>query len=115
MSDRLLLLDTSTSEPEAGAPPAERIVSGAPTNRTWNVEDDGNGLYAGTWESTPGEWRVEYTEWEFCQIVAGVSVLTEDGGASRTVRTGDAFVLRPGFKGTWRVVETTRKRYVVRT
>ena len=30
------------------------------------------------------------------------------------VGPGDGFVLRPGFKGTWEVVETTRKEYVIR-
>ena len=67
------------------------------------------------WESTPGKWRISYDEWEFCHILSGVSVITEDGGEARTVKAGDAFVLRPGFKGTWEVVETTRKEYVIRT
>jgi len=41
-------------------------------------------------------------------------VIAEDGGKARTVRAGDSFVLRPGFKGTWEVLETTRKEYVIR-
>jgi uncharacterized cupin superfamily protein len=40
--------------------------------------------------------------------------VTEDGGEARTVKAGDSFVLRPGFKGSWEVVETTRKEYVIR-
>ena len=35
-------------------------------------------------------------------------------GEARTVRAGDSFVLRPGFKGSWEVLETTRKEYVIR-
>ncbi|MBB4525923.1 UNVERIFIED_ORG: putative cupin superfamily protein, partial [Rhizobium sophorae] len=27
---------------------------------------------------------------------------------------GDRMILRPGFKGTWEVVETTRKDYVIK-
>ena len=27
---------------------------------------------------------------------------------------GDSFVIKPGFKGTWEVLETTRKEYVIR-
>lgn len=102
-------------EPEEGAPAADRIISGTPRSRTWNVEDTADGLYCGVWESTPGKWRISYDEWEFCHILSGVSVITEDGGEARTVKAGDAFVLRPGFKGTWEVVETTRKEYVIRT
>jgi uncharacterized cupin superfamily protein len=100
--------------PEEGAPAPDRLIAGDPKFRTWNVEEHDGGLYAGIWESTPGKWRIEYEEWEFCHILAGVSVIAEEGGAERTVRAGDSFVLRPGFKGTWDVIETTRKEYVVR-
>ena len=101
-------------EPEPGAPAPERVISGSPEFRTWNVEEAEGGLYAGIWESSPGKWRIEYDEWEFCHILSGVSVITEEGGGSVTVRAGTAFVLRPGFKGTWEVLETTRKEYVIR-
>ena len=74
----------------------------------------GGGIYAGIWESTPGKWRISYDEWEFCHILSGVSIITEDGGEARSVRAGDSFVIRPGFRGTWEVVETTRKEYVIR-
>jgi uncharacterized cupin superfamily protein len=100
--------------PEAGAPAEGRLISGEPKFRTWNIEEAEGGLHAGIWEATPGKWRIEYDEWEFCHILSGVSVIAEDGGEARTVRAGDSFVLRPGFKGTWEVVETTRKKYVVR-
>lgn len=101
-------------DPEAGQPTEGRVIDGNPQFRTWNIEEAGNGLFAGVWESTPGKWRIEYDEWEYCRILTGVSVITEDGGAARTVKAGDSFVLRPGFKGSWEVIETTRKEYVVR-
>lgn len=110
----LLTFDLSGAEPETSAPDPARIVAGAPTQRTWNLEDDGNGLYAGVWESTPGEWRISYTEWEFCHILEGVSILCEDSAAPVTLRAGDSFVIRPGFEGTWTVVETTVKHYVIK-
>ena len=111
---RFLTIDVSAAEPEAGAPAQDRVVSGSPTFRTWNVEEAEGGLYAGIWEATPGAWRISYDEWEFCHILAGVSVITEDDGEARTVKAGDSFVLRPGFKGIWEVLETTRKEYVIR-
>jgi len=109
-----LAVNIDTVEPEAGAPAPDRVVSGAPKFRTWNVEERDGGLYAGVWEATPGKWRIAYDEWEFCHILSGVSVIAEDGAEARTVRAGDSFVLRPGFKGTWEVLETTRKEYVIR-
>ena len=112
MSDLFLRVLPST-DAEEDAPPADRVISGAPRFRTWNHEDR-DGLYCGIWQATPGKWRISYDEWEFCHILEGVSVIAEDGGEARTVRAGDSFILRPGFKGTWEVIETTRKEYVIR-
>ena len=111
---RFLSIDIDSLEPEEGAPSPDRILSGQPTFRTWNAEEAEGGLYAGVWEATPGKWRIVYDEWEFCHILSGVSVIVEEGGEARTVRAGDSFVLRPGFKGSWEVLETTRKEYVIR-
>ncbi len=109
-----LSLDAKSVEAEAGAPAEGRLISGDPKFRTWNVEERDGGLYAGIWESTPGKWRIEYDEWEFCHILSGVSVITEEGGEARIVQAGDSFLLRPGFKGSWEVLETTRKEYVIK-
>jgi hypothetical protein len=100
--------------PEYGAPAADRLISGAPKFTTWNVEERPGGLYAGVWESTPGKWRIRYDEWEYCRILAGVSVISDDDGGSHRVVAGDSFILQPGFSGSWEVVETTRKEYVVK-
>ncbi len=107
-------ITTSVAQPEAAAPAPDRIISGDPKFRSWNADEQPNGLYAGIWEATPGKWRIQYDEWEFCHILSGLSVIAEDDGEARTVKAGDAFVLRPGFKGTWEVLETTRKEYVIR-
>lgn len=112
--DRFVTVATAGVAPEEEAPPADRVIVGDPRFRTWNVEEQPGGLYAGIWEATPGKWRIAYDEWEFCHILSGVSVITEEGGEPRTIGAGDSFVIRPGFRGTWEVVETTRKEYVIR-
>jgi uncharacterized protein len=114
VTEKFLGFDIASIEPEEGAPAEGRLISGNPRFRTWNFEEAEGGVYAGVWESTPGKWRIEYDEWEFCHILAGVSVITEEGGEARTVKAGDRFVIRPGFKGSWEVIETTRKDYVIR-
>ncbi|MCU0831794.1 MAG: cupin domain-containing protein [Rhizobiaceae bacterium] len=98
---------------EQGGPNPEKIIDGDPKFTTWNIEEK-DGVFAGVWESTPGAWRVTYDEWEFCHILSGHSVLEEKGGGIHDLRAGDSFIIRPGFKGIWRVLETTRKEYVVR-
>ncbi len=109
----LLSVDMA-GEPEEGAPAPGRLISGEPKFRTWNIEEAEGGLYAGIWESTPGKWRIEYDEWEFCHILSGLSVISSDDGETRTAKPGDSFVIKPGFRGTWEVLETTRKEYVIR-
>lgn len=109
-------LDDLESVPfEAGRPAAERLIEGAPETRTWTLNESADGkTFAGVWEATPGAWRIVYDEWEYCVILSGISELVPDGGAPRRVAAGDHFVIEPGFTGVWRVIETTRKSFVVR-
>ena len=113
MPETFLRLTPEAAVSETGAPAPDRLISGSPEFTTWNVEDR-DGLYCGIWRSTPGKWRIVYDEWEYCHILEGHSILTEDGGEPRHIRAGDSFILRPGFTGTWEVVETTTKDYVIR-
>lgn len=106
-------LDRDQAAPETARPDPAKIVSGDPVHTTWNVEDR-DGLYCGLWRSTPGAWRVSYSEWEYCHILGGLSVLTEDGQPPVSLRAGDSIVIRPGFAGVWEVIETTLKDYVIR-
>ena len=100
--------------PEITRPDPAKVTRGDPVHTTWNLEDTG-GLYAGLWQSTPGAWRVSYAEWEYFHILEGHSVLTGDDGSVQTLRAGDALIVRPGFKGEWDTIETTRKEYLIRT
>ncbi|WP_209425316.1 cupin domain-containing protein [Pararhodobacter sp. SW119] len=106
-------LEPAAAVPETSAPAPERLIAGEPVFTSWDIEE-ADGLYAGIWQSTPGKWRVEYEEWEYCRILSGHSILTADSGAAQHLRAGDAIIIRPGFRGNWEVVETTRKDYVIR-
>ena len=112
MHKRLLPLTRDTAPPEVERPHADKLLAGDPVHTTWNVEDE-NGLYCGIWQSTPGAWRASYEEWEYCRILTGRSVIRDDKGGEWVIGAGDSFILRPGFKGSWQVIETTRKDYVI--
>lgn len=99
--------------PETDRPDPEKVLSGDPVHTTWNLEDR-DGLYCGLWQSTPGKWRVAYAEWEYVYIHSGHSILTAADGTATHLRAGDSFIIRPGFEGTWEVVETTLKDFVIR-
>jgi len=109
-----LNFDPTSVEAEEGAPAADRLIAGNPHFTTWNLEEAEGGIYAGIWQSTPGKWRISYDEWEYFHMLEGYSIVTEDGGEPVHLKAGDRMILRPGFKGTWEVVETTRKDYVIR-
>lgn len=100
--------------PDAARPDPAKVLSGDPVHTTWNLEDR-DGLFAGLWQSTPGKWRVSYSEWEYFRILSGFSILTGSDGTITELRAGDSLIIRPGFSGTWEVVETTLKDYVIRT
>lgn len=106
----------SEHEPEFDATrtPADRCLSGQPTQRTWNhyTSPDGK-FFAGVWEAEPGHWRIAYTEHELCLILAGHSVIRDASGQARHLRAGDEFVIPAGFEGSWEVLETTRKIYAI--
>jgi uncharacterized protein len=101
-------------EPVEEVPSSGSVISGKPQFTSWNVDEASGGLSSGIWEATPGKWHFANEHWEYCRILHGVSIVSEDGGEAHTVRAGDSFVLRAGFKGTWEVIETTRKDYVIR-
>ena len=93
---------------------AERLIEGNPVTTTINGYEREGHTFVGEWAATPGAWRVSYDEWEFCQMLEGVCEIVPDGGAPQRYRPGDAFVIEPGFRGVWRVIEAMRKRYVIR-
>ena len=95
----------------------DRLISGDPSFKTWAQDTARDGtIHTGIWEATPGETRsIKGTSFEFCHILEGVIELTDDGGETVTYRAGDSFVMKPGFTGIWRTIETVRKIYVTVT
>lgn len=98
--------------PEVDRPDPARVLAGDPVHTTWSVEER-DGVLCGLWQSTPGKWTVSYSEWEYVHIHAGHSILTDRSGLATHLKAGDSWVIRPGFEGTWEVVETTLKDYVI--
>lgn len=91
---------------------ADRVLEGAPMTET-RLDYERGRLFAGEWAADKGAWRVSYDEWEFCHVLSGACELTPDGAAPRRYQAGDSFVIEPGFKGVWRVLEPMRKKFVV--
>ena len=96
------------------SPSADKVVSGNPTQQTWNVLSSGDGrFHVGEWASGCGAWKVQYSEYELCHLLEGVVKLTDAQGAETIYRRGDTFVIESGFSGIWEVVEPCRKIYAI--
>ena len=94
--------------------PAAKLLTGNPKQSIWpHYTDKTQKFSTGIWQSEVGKWKINYTEEEFCQILEGVSVITDEAGNAMTVSAGENFVIPSGFVGTWEVVETTKKIYVI--
>lgn len=92
----------------------EKLIAGNPLQKVWNHYTDPSGkFFSGIWESEVGKWRISYTEEEFCHLLKGISIVTDEDGESVTLRAGDSFVIPRGFKGSWEVVEVSRKEYAI--
>lgn len=112
---RLFVMETTPERAKAYELVAEKIVAGTPTFVSWDLEKSPDGkITSGIWEATPGAWRsAKAGDWEFCHLISGVIELTEDGKPPVVLKAGDTFTLRPGFTGTWRVIEPVRKSFVI--
>lgn len=93
-------------------PGKDVLIKGNPQFKTWVLNSLSNKATSGIWESTPGKWKFANSHWEYCRILSGISIISEENGNRFTVKAGDSFILEPGFSGTWEVIETTRKDFV---
>ena len=116
VSDISGIVDFAVATPELthSKPAPDRLLAGTPEQKTRNFFSDSTGqFFAGTWESTPGKWRVRYAESEFCHILRGQVHIEDERGNGRTFQTGDSFVVPAGFVGTWHVKVPTLKLYAI--
>lgn len=100
---------------EESAPAPDRVLKGEPKTSARNYFSDPSGqFFAGTWSSTVGKWKIDYTEHEFCHLLEGRVVITSAADGKRwQFNAGDAWVIPAGFSGTWETVEPARKRYAI--
>lgn len=109
---KVIAFASSTVAPSTYRPAPERILDGDPVQTAALVFTSADGRFsAGTWAAERGTWRVVFNESEFCHLLEGVVVVTDQTGERTTFRAGDAFVSPAGFTGTWEIVEPARKLF----
>jgi uncharacterized protein len=101
-------------EGEAATPAADRLLAGNPRQTVTNYFADATQqFFSGRWSSTPGKWRIRYTESEFCCLTRGRVVLENGQGDRWEFGPGSGFVVPAGFEGTWEVLEDCTKFYAI--
>jgi uncharacterized cupin superfamily protein len=99
---------------ESTAPGTDQRLQGDPRQQVTNYfSDPTQQFHSGIWSSTPGKWRIRYTESEFCCLTRGRVALENSVGQRWEFGTGDAFVVPGGFEGTWEVLEDCTKFYAI--
>jgi len=105
---------SSAMEGEATTPAADRLLDGTPRQFVANYFADATQqFFAGRWSSSPGKWRIRYTESEFCCLTRGRVVLENVHGDRWEFGPGAGFVVPAGFEGTWEVLEECTKFYAI--
>ena len=104
-----------TFQPKHALPTPERLISGNPEFATWAMDESRGGqVRTGVWQATPGlTHSIKGETLEFCHIIEGLVEIRSESGETWTFKAGDSFVMKPGFVGTWKTIETVRKVYVV--
>ncbi|WP_417702114.1 cupin domain-containing protein [Pseudophaeobacter sp.] len=98
----------------------DRLVEGSPSFKTWELDTalaeaaKWGKIRTGVWEATAGKTiSIKGETFEFCHILSGKCEIAEDGGDTHVFSAGDNFVMKPGFVGTWKTLETLKKIFVI--
>jgi uncharacterized cupin superfamily protein len=116
MIDFSTFQDLATAEIGAFSPKPTSIEGDqVEAARTLFQSEDGS-LQIGIWECTPGRFTADRSQSsETCHIISGRVEMTRLDGETRQLGPGDLLVLPQGWVGEWRILETTRKLYVIKS
>ncbi|MDD0810588.1 cupin domain-containing protein [Curvibacter sp. RS43] len=106
-------------EPELSWPKPERLEQGCPLRETWSAVAAPTGaakqLSSGLWRCEPGRWRIEFgeTQQEVFTVLSGRCRVHDAHGGFREVGPGESLHIPAGFRGSFEVLETVTKSWVI--
>ncbi len=105
---------TNLGPGEASRCATDRLLEREPLYTTWEQDEVGEAVRTGVWASTPGKnISMKGSIYELCHLLEGTVEIEGDNGTVQRFSAGDTFVMKPGFKGTWRTVTPVRKIYAI--
>jgi uncharacterized cupin superfamily protein len=105
-------------EPDLDHPRPERLLRGDPQRETWNLLSQavaGAQVDGGVWRCEPGHWRIAMgaNEIELFTVLAGRCRVHAADGSFQECRPGEALIIPAGFVGSFEVLETVTKTYMI--
>lgn len=113
---KLAIFAAQIPEPSHDHPRPDRLVRGNPLRTTWEHFLSANGdLSAGIWACEPGAWNIAFAPGkdEFFCVIEGRLRISDNAGNATEFGPGEACVIPSGFTGTFEVLESVRKHYVL--
>lgn len=105
----------TNSEISEDHPRVDRLVKGNPKRLTQSLYDHPN-MNCGIWQCEVGAWNIQFADnkQEFFQIIEGAVRLHDANSQSFIeIKAGEAGIIPPSFIGTFEVIETVKKYFVV--
>jgi uncharacterized protein len=95
----------------------ETLREGEPRERDLiHLSSEDGKFTIGSWRAEPyGEYIESYPGDEFARVLEGSVTLTGDDGVAQTFSAGDAFAMRCGWRGEYRVTKTLAKQFALYT
>lgn len=96
----------------ATVPVAEPL--GRPVSQVRSAAIPGAGVSRhGVWHCTPGLWRRQIAQAEFCYFLSGEAIFRPDDGDPIHISGGQAAYFPSRSKGTWEILRDSEKIFVV--
>ena len=95
--------------------PVDVMISGNGATQTLiPFQSADTSVISGIWESQAfSKKKAHPDEMEFCYLIEGEVKLSDLDGNYSEFSAGDAFVVEPGFEGTWESKTAVRKYFVI--
>lgn len=87
--------------------PASRLIGRKYLNDAPGIDS------MGIWECSPGRWQRTIMEEEFAHFISGRARFIPEVGEPIEIRGGDSIWFPKNSRGTWEILETCRKVYVI--
>ncbi|PZQ24654.1 MAG: cupin [Sphingopyxis macrogoltabida] len=96
----------------ATAPVPEPL--GEPVSQVRSAAIDGAGTSRhGVWRCSPGRWRRQVVQAEFCYFLSGEAIFRPDRGDPVHISGGEAAYFPPESRGTWEILRESEKIFIV--